>query len=666
MSAAHRPLRICFVAYRGNMQCGGQGVYLWFLARELCRQGHQVDVIVGPPYPDPMPFAGRVERVENEMFWAKWFLKDWNHFLPEPPLRIFQPLHFYELLASRLGFLPEPFAFSWRAFRAVGEALRAGHRYDLVHDVQCLGYGLLGVRALGLPVVTTVHHPLSVDRRASFARDETLVDAIGSAQFYPIGLQSFVARRLDRVFTSSVASAGEIRRDFRVRPERLAMVANGLDTELFSPDPAQPRNPREILCVGRASDPNKGIRCLVEALAQLPPDVSLTLVDSPQSEAAKWAGQLGCGDRLRLAGRVETDELVRLYRRAALVVVPSRYEGFGLPAAEAMACGTPVVASEAGALPEVVTTGGGGVLVPRDDPETLAGAVLALLGDAGRRAELSARGRAGIQQAFSWPGVARRTVAEYRAVLRERASRSAQAPPEPASELIGSGAAPRRSDQHHHVRERGKAPGQGIESAQQSAAERRRQALDQTGPPGQPPGHRDAGHALQLQVATGLLAHQVQVVAGEVIGRNVVVTASTLHLPAQQLLSQRVGPARDAAGEGLEVGDGQHHLASRPRHPGHLGHGPLRTVEVVDRSLAVGRIEAVVDKGQGVGPTSHPAGGAVVRRLGRLESRPGGHPRRGLGAHQLRAGFCLEGQGVLPETARHVEHPEPPCGCGRP
>ena len=418
------PLRILFVAYRGNMQCGGQGVYLWFLARELARMGHAVDVLVGPPYPDAMPFA-RVEELPNQRYWGKWFLRDARRFLPEPePLRVFEPLQFYELAASRLGFLPEPFAFSVRAFRALGRRLRAGARYDVVHDVQCLGWGLLGVRALGLPVLSTVHHPLTVDRRASFARDRDLASAVGTMQFYPIGMQRAVARRLDRILTSSSASAAEIARDFHVRPERLAMVGNGLDTELFSPDPSVPRSPSEILCVGRASDPNKGIANLIEALALLPPPTRLVLVDDDHAghEGRRRARTLGCADRLDVVGRVPTERLVELYRRAALVVVPSRYEGFGLPAAEAMACATPVVATAAGALPEVVRAGGGGLLVPRDDPQALAKAIASLLEQPDTRRALGARGRERIRAAFAWPVVAARTAQVYRDVLAERAA----------------------------------------------------------------------------------------------------------------------------------------------------------------------------------------------------------------------------------------------------
>jgi glycosyltransferase involved in cell wall biosynthesis len=411
-----RPLRIAFVAYRGNMRCGGQGVYLWFLARELARQGHEVDVFVGPPYPDPMPFAHAVHELPNHMFWEKWFLGGGAKVLPRgDALSVFAPLHFYELAASWLGFLPEPFAFSVRAFRALAAELARGRRYDLVHDVQCLGWGLLGIRALGLPVVTTIHHPLTIDRRASFARDRSLTQAIGTMQFYPVGMQAFVARRADRILTSSTVSARDLERDFRVAPERLRMVANGVDTELFRPDASVARDADEILCVGRAADPNKGVRTLVEALALLPREVRLTLVDddSPENPARKRAAQLGCGERLQIAGRVSTEALLALYRRAALVVVPSRHEGFGLPAAEAMACGTPVVASAAGALPEVVRTGGGGILVEPENPQALAKGIAHLLEQPEARARLGALGRAGVEASYSWPRVAEATAAVY-------------------------------------------------------------------------------------------------------------------------------------------------------------------------------------------------------------------------------------------------------------
>jgi glycosyltransferase involved in cell wall biosynthesis len=418
-----RPLRLLFTAYRGNMRCGGQGIYLWFLARELARLGHHLDVLVGPPLPDPMPFAHDVTEIPDDRFWGKWFVRDWAHFLPsERPAAVLSPLRFYELAASRIGFFPEPAAFSARVFRETARRLRAGLRYDLVHDVQCLGWGLLGIRALGLPVVSTIHHPLTVDRRASFRRDHTLREAVGTVEFHPVGMQRFVARRLDAIVTSSQASVREIRRDFAVTAERLAMLGNGLDTELFRPDPSVPRADDELLCVGRASDPNKGVGVLVRALAALPAHVRLVLVDEdhPLHEARRLARELGLGDRIRITGRVETADLVRLYRRSAIVVVPSLYEGFGLPATEAMACGTPVVAAAAGALPEVLAATGGGVLVAPGDAGALAKGIAKLLEQPEARARLGAEARPRVVAAYSWPRIAERTADLYRAVLARR------------------------------------------------------------------------------------------------------------------------------------------------------------------------------------------------------------------------------------------------------
>jgi glycosyltransferase involved in cell wall biosynthesis len=418
-----RPLRIAFVSYRGNMKCGGQGVYLWFLARALAEQGHSIDVFVGPPYPDAMPWANSVTHLPNQELWGKWYGRDYAGMQPaEGPLHMLAPLRFYELAASYLGFLPEPFAFSFRAFREMARQMKAGKRWDLVHDVQCLGWGLLGLRALGLPMVTTVHHPLTIDRRASFVRDTNFREAVGTMAFYPIGMQSFVARSLDRVLTSSEWSANQIEADFGVHAEKIRNVYNGLDTDLYSPDASVAKSESELLCVGRAGDPNKGIQTLVAALALCDTHVNLTLVDDDHKDnpAWKWAREAGVAERMHITGRVPTDELVALYRRATVVVVPSRFEGFGLPAVEAMACGTPVVASEAGALREVMKLCGGGPVVPRDNPEALAAGISELMKSPERRRELAETGREQVVARLSWKRIAAATAAIYAEVVAER------------------------------------------------------------------------------------------------------------------------------------------------------------------------------------------------------------------------------------------------------
>jgi len=418
-------MRIAFLCYRGNMKSGGQGIYLYALTRELAQLGHEIDVFVGPPYPDPMPWA-RVVRVENQMFWGKRFDKRRGSFLPAPdPFAILRPLDFFEFAVTRFGFLPEPFAFSVRAASAVLRQLRAGRSYDLVHDVQSVSYGLLFLQELGLPVVTTIHHPLSIDLRSSLARDRSFSERKGSLTFYPVRSQARTARRLAAVLTSSEASQHAIARDFGVRPERIHDVRNGV--ELPEPPLLRERPTRpELLFVGRCGDANKGLEFLLEALALLPHEVGLRVLDyfPAFTSLEKTLRALHLEERVRFTGKVTSEELQAAYRSAAVVVLPSLFEGFGLPAIEALAAGTPVVASRAGALPEVIADAGTGTLVPPRDPAALAKAIAEQLEnwDTAHADALAARPR--IEAVFGWRPTAERTVAVYERVLADWRRRS--------------------------------------------------------------------------------------------------------------------------------------------------------------------------------------------------------------------------------------------------
>jgi glycosyltransferase involved in cell wall biosynthesis len=414
-------MRIALLAYRGAMTSGGQGIYVYHLTRELVRRGHSVECFVGPPYPDPMPWA-RVEPIENQRFWGSSFERRPGAFLPRPdPLRIFTPLNFYEFAVSRFGFLPEPFAFSLRAARAVLERVRSGASYDVIHDVQSVSYGLLWLRALGLPVVTTVHHPLSIDRRASLLRDQSFTERKGTLTFYPVRTQRRVARRLDAVLTSSHASAEELIRDYRVHPDRVHVVWNGAELPPTRTGRSLP-TPPELLFVGRCGDPNKGLETLLSALARLPTEVRLRVVDERPGDPTllRLIRKLGVEARIRFEGKVPRKVLEELYASASIVMVPSLFEGFGLPAIEGLAAGTPVIASMAGALPEVIGIAGAGRLAPVRDPNALAATVEEVLGDWKLEHERACRARARIEGSFSWDRVVERTEAVYAQVIATR------------------------------------------------------------------------------------------------------------------------------------------------------------------------------------------------------------------------------------------------------
>jgi len=411
-------MRICFLSYRGNMFSGGQGIFLYQLSRELARRGHEITAIIGPPYTDEMPWAD-VHREINHHFWG-WH-KDW---LPKDnPLSAFCPVNMLEILYRKLGFFPEPLAFSIRALRTMARLIREGKRFDIVHDVQSLGYGVLPMRMMGLPVISTIHHPLSIDLKASINQpDKGFKDIMGAIEFYPVLMQAFVARHLDMVLTSTEAGRRELVADFRVKPSRIRIVSNGLDVDAFYPHPGVERAPDSILFVGYTDSPQKGFLYLLRALKLMSERIKLVVVDDTNRWWAwTWVDELGLRDRVFFTGKLSGGELIEQYSKAAVTVMPSLYEGFGLPALEATLCGSGVVASRAGALPEIIEDGSTGLLVPPRDPEAIAEAVMRLVDNPEERRAMVEKGRRRIRENYSWKKVADMTEEVYEEVVAKRA-----------------------------------------------------------------------------------------------------------------------------------------------------------------------------------------------------------------------------------------------------
>jgi glycosyltransferase involved in cell wall biosynthesis len=410
-------MHICLLCYRGNPYCGGQGIYLYHLSRALSRIGHRVTLIVGPPYPENTPWAREV-RIPNHQFWGKR-----SRFLPSgDPLSILQPLNFFEFASSRLGYFPEILAFSLRAVRVFRD-LHRRDPFDVVHDVETLGYGLLLIRKGGLPTVSTVHHPLHHDLAAHLRQSRSWVERYYNVVFFPLLMQGFVARRVDGMITSSKVGREELVRGFRVPPGRIHLVTTGIDLETFSPDPKVIRSRGEILFVGNAQDPRKGIRYLLEALRELPAHFRLKVVDEGEPRKTYAPGlvrAMGLGARVTFTGKVPLNELVQWYREAAVLVMPSLFEGFGLPAAEAMACETPVIVTRAGSLPEVVGEDEeGGRIVQPGNPKALAQAIRCICENPELARNLGVRGRRRALRLFSWEATAKGTAEVYERVLEE-------------------------------------------------------------------------------------------------------------------------------------------------------------------------------------------------------------------------------------------------------
>jgi glycosyltransferase involved in cell wall biosynthesis len=407
-------MNICFLMYHGSMYSGGQGIYLYYLTRELMRLGHEVHVIAGPPYPI-MAEGVQVHRLES-FSWFR-FVEARQEFLDRPnPLEFFYPLNLFEFASTRAGIFSLMFTFSLRAVAKFQE-LHRRRPFDIVHDNQGLGIGLLLIKSRGVPMVATIHHPLSIDVRNAVAQATGPIEKARRLIYYPIFMQEFVARRLDRIITVSEASARMVELAFAVSRQQMDVIYNGIDTDVFRPLGVA-KQPNDIIFVSNSEDRNKGALYLLQALRYLrdSTDYRLTFVDRPRQQlklAPRLLRRYGLSTRVRFTGRVTTPQLVRHYCRAQMSVCPSLYEGFGLPAAEAMACGLPVVTTTGGALPEVVEDGVTGILVPPADARALAEAMDNLMKDANLRQRMGQAGRQRILEKFNWRKAALQTEAVY-------------------------------------------------------------------------------------------------------------------------------------------------------------------------------------------------------------------------------------------------------------
>lgn len=402
-------MRIALLSYRSKTHCGGQGVYVRHLSHGLVELGHEVEVFSGQPYPEILDPRVRFTAVpsldlyrEPDPFRVPW------------PSEIRTSIDLLELLTMWSAGFPEPRTFSLRAARLL--AGRVGD-FDVVHDNQSLGTGLLKLAAAGLPVVATVHHPITRDRVLDLAAARLWRKPLVHRWYGFLKMQQTVSRQIPELLTVSSSSADDIAADFGVSAEQLHVVPLGVNTRLFKPSP-RPRLPGRIIAIASADIPLKGVATLLHAVARLRAerDLELALVAKvePNGPTHKLIAELGISDIVRVKSGLPDDELAELFASAEVACIPSLYEGFSLPAVEAMASGTPIVASRAGALPEVVGDDGECArLVTPADVDELTTVLGELLDSPLELRRLGANGRRRALDVFSWESVAAQTVAVY-------------------------------------------------------------------------------------------------------------------------------------------------------------------------------------------------------------------------------------------------------------
>jgi len=406
------PLRIAYLTYRGKPHVGGQGVYTRHLTKALVDLGHHVEVFGGQPYPildsriplHKLPSLDIFNDQYPGRFPAYWEIKDWPSFV--------------ETAQFLKGTFGEPRAFSIRAYNELSKRV---NDFDLVHDNQCLGYGILKIEKK-IPTIVTLHHPITKDRKLEMEHTKTWFKRRAISRWYSfVNMQGKVASKMPRVVVVSENSIADIHTDMKVSLDRMKLVPVGVDPDLFTPLPHIARKPGHLITTASADVALKGLSYLLEALAKIRTerDVHLTIIGRPREGAnADLIRKLGLTDCITHVSGVTDERIVELYAESELAVVPSLYEGFSLPAIEAMSTGICLVATTGGALPEVTGADNDTVLsCPAGDAEALAASIRRGLNDAELRNRIGAAGRTRVVERWSWKHCAQLTVDQYREVL---------------------------------------------------------------------------------------------------------------------------------------------------------------------------------------------------------------------------------------------------------
>jgi glycosyltransferase involved in cell wall biosynthesis len=407
------PLSLAYLTYRGKPHVGGQGVYTRHLTKALVDLGHSVEVFGGQPYPV------LDERITLHQLPS---LDIWNDHYPGRLPGYWELKTSGDWLEAGVhlrGQFAEPRAFSHRAYRALKPRVRD---FDLVHDNQCLGYGIRKIEQM-MPTIVTLHHPITRDRALEMEHTKNWRKRRQIGRWYNfVKMQGKVAAGMPRIVVVSENSIKDIHADMGVSLDRMRLVPVGVDPELFTPRPEVPRQPGRLITTASADVALKGLSYLLEAMAKLRAernDIRLTIIGKPrEGNSAELIDRLGLRPHIDFVSGVPDERIVELYAEAELAVVPSLYEGFSLPAIEAMSTGICLVATDGGALPEVTGIDGDTVLQCRaGDVDSLVTALRRGLDDAALRERVGAAGRQRVVERWSWRHCAQLTVDQYREVL---------------------------------------------------------------------------------------------------------------------------------------------------------------------------------------------------------------------------------------------------------
>lgn len=407
----NRSLRILMPSYRSHPYTGGQGIYMRLVTKAMIGLGHSVEVLSGQPYPILDEGVGLTKLPSLDLYSYEKPLDSFN-------FNLFKDwINLYEWFSHLTGGFSEPYTFGERMARW---GKNNYSNYDVVHDNQTLAWGLLKLKNMGLPVVGTIHHPITMDKRIDIQHAKSISLKILKWRWYSfLNMQIKVARKLDPIIVVSENTRKDLVKDFKIDPKKTRKVLHGIDHETFKPIKNIARAKNRLITTASADVPLKGLIYLIRAYDTLLkefPDLNLTVIgrlrEGPTSEELE---KRGIKEKVKFVTDLSGEEIAELYARSTIAVSPSVYEGFGFPAGEAMSCGIPLVATNGGSLPEVV--GDAGIIVQHSNPRSLVNALKDLLNSPEKQKELSYKGRERVLERFTWKRAAKELVEVYKEAI---------------------------------------------------------------------------------------------------------------------------------------------------------------------------------------------------------------------------------------------------------
>jgi len=361
-----KPLKIAILSYRSAPFGGGQGVYVYELSKALNSIGHNVDVISGPPYPELIADIELIKLPGLNLFSTFKFRERLKIFFHTKNKSLDD---WYEFSSTLMGGFPELQTFGNRA-----KIFLSDKNYDAVIDNQSISFGMIDIQK-SKPLIEIMHHPISKDYFYDLKFARGLVQRLSKMRWFSfLKMQKKVAKQIKVVVTPSLNSKQDIHHDFKVPMQNIQVIPNGIDFNTFCALPNIVPRVNGVITTASADVPLKGLDFSLHAIARLKseyPDIKLTVIGSPRAEGhtERLIKRLKLEEQVSFKTNLTKEEITHEYAKSSVAVVSSLYEGFGFPVGEAMACATPLVATNVASIPEI--TGSFAQLIPAEDEEAI-------------------------------------------------------------------------------------------------------------------------------------------------------------------------------------------------------------------------------------------------------------------------------------------------------